>query len=67
MTPCQQRAKKSWWKLLVLVPDLNAGYSLADSCPADEFAAFVAAHLNHQVISYVMLILWQLSKLILML
>lgn len=38
---------------LVLVPDLNAGCSLADSCPADEFAEFVAAHPNHQVISYV--------------
>lgn len=38
---------------LVLVPDLNAGCSLADSCPADEFAEFVAAHPDHQVISYV--------------
>ena len=38
---------------MVLVPDLNAGCSLADSCPADEFAAFVAAHPDHQVISYV--------------
>ena len=24
----------------VLIPDLQAGCSLADSCPADEFAAF---------------------------
>ena len=38
---------------MVLVPDLNAGCSLADSCPADEFAKFVAAHPDHQVISYV--------------
>lgn len=38
---------------MVLVPDLNAGCSLADSCPADEFARFVAAHPDHQVISYV--------------
>ena len=38
---------------MVLVPDLNAGCSLADSCPADEFAKFVATHPNHQVISYV--------------
>ena len=38
---------------MVLVPDLNAGCSLADSCPADKFAEFVAAHPNHQVISYV--------------
>ncbi len=37
----------------VLVPDLNAGCSLADSCPADEFAAFIAAHPGHTVISYV--------------
>ena len=28
----------------VLVPDLNAGCSLADSCPADEFAKFVQEH-----------------------
>ncbi|MBQ2436045.1 MAG: quinolinate synthase NadA [Bacteroidaceae bacterium] len=38
---------------MVLVPDLNAGCSLADSCPADKFAEFVAAHPEHQVISYV--------------
>ena len=37
----------------VLIPDLNAGCSLADSCPADEFAAFVQAHPQHKVISYV--------------
>ncbi|MCM1320333.1 MAG: quinolinate synthase NadA [Muribaculaceae bacterium] len=37
----------------VLIPDANAGCSLADSCPADEFAAFVAAHPDHTVISYV--------------
>ena len=38
---------------MVLVPDLNAGCSLADSCPADAFAQFVAQHPDHQVISYV--------------
>ncbi|HAX74372.1 MAG TPA: quinolinate synthase [Cyanobacteria bacterium UBA11372] len=38
---------------LVLLPDLNAGCSLADSCPAEEFAAFKAAHPNHVVISYI--------------
>jgi quinolinate synthase len=38
---------------LVLLPDLNAGCSLADSCPANEFAAFKAAHPNHLVISYI--------------
>ena len=37
----------------VLVPDLGAGCSLADSCPADEFAAFVAEHPEHTVVSYV--------------
>ena len=37
----------------VVVPDLNAGCSLADSCPADEFAAFVADHPGYTVISYV--------------
>ena len=37
----------------VLLPDLNAGCSLADSCPADEFAAFRAAHPDHIVISYI--------------
>ena len=37
----------------VLVPDLNAGCSLADSCPAPEFAEFVKQHPDHVVISYV--------------
>lgn len=37
----------------VLIPDLNATCSLAESCPADEFAAFVHAHPDHKVISYV--------------
>ena len=37
----------------VLVPDLNAGCSLADSCPAVEFEQFVKAHPGHTVISYV--------------
>jgi quinolinate synthase len=37
----------------VLIPDLNAGCSLADSCPADEFTAFVNEHPDHIVISYV--------------
>ncbi|MEL7084204.1 MAG: quinolinate synthase NadA [Cyanobacteria bacterium P01_A01_bin.3] len=38
---------------LVLLPDLEAGCSLADSCPPTEFAAFKAAHPNHIVISYI--------------
>lgn len=37
----------------ILVPDLNATCSLAESCPADEFSKFVAEHPNHTVISYV--------------
>lgn len=37
----------------VLVPDVNAGCSLADSCPANEFEAFVKQHPDHTVISYV--------------
>lgn len=37
----------------VLIPDLNAGCSLADSCPADELKAFIEAHPGHTVISYV--------------
>lgn len=37
----------------VLVPDLNAGCSLADSCPAQEFEQFVKEHPGHTVISYV--------------
>ena len=36
----------------VLVPDVNATCSLAESCPADKFAEFVANHPNHTVISY---------------
>lgn len=37
----------------VLVPDLNAGCSLADSCPPDEFEKFVKEHPDHTVVSYV--------------
>jgi quinolinate synthase len=37
----------------VLLPDLKAGCSLADSCPPEEFAAFVAQHPDHKVISYI--------------
>ncbi len=37
----------------VLVPDVNAGCSLADSCPADEFEKFIKEHPGYQVISYV--------------
>jgi quinolinate synthase len=37
----------------VLLPDLNAGCSLADSCPADQFAAFKAKYPDHIVITYI--------------
>ena len=37
----------------VLIPDMNAGCSLADSCPADEFEEFVKNHPDYTVISYV--------------
>ena len=37
----------------VLIPDLNATCSLAESCPAEAFKAFVEAHPDHEVISYV--------------
>ena len=37
----------------VLLPDLQAGCSLADDCPADAFAAFRASHPDHLVVSYI--------------
>ncbi len=37
----------------VLLPDLEAGCSLADACPADGFAAFRAEHPEHIVVSYI--------------
>lgn len=37
----------------VLIPDAEAGCSLADSCNDEEFASFVAEHPDHTVISYV--------------
>jgi len=37
----------------VLIPDLNAGCSLADSCLPDDFASFIKKHPGHTVISYV--------------
>jgi quinolinate synthase len=38
---------------LVLLPDLEAGCSLADSCPPEEFKAFKAKYPDHLVISYI--------------
>lgn len=37
----------------VLLPDLNAGCSLSDSCPPEQFAKFKQAHPDHLVISYI--------------
>ena len=37
----------------VVIPDLNAGCSLADSAPADKFAAFKAQYPDHIVLSYI--------------
>jgi len=37
----------------VLIPDMNAGCSLADSCPTDEFKKFIDKYPGHTVISYV--------------
>jgi len=38
---------------IVVLPDLEAGCSLADSCPADELAAWKAEHPEHLVVSYI--------------
>jgi quinolinate synthase len=37
----------------VIIPDLNAGCSLAESCPPDEFRKFKKQYPDHTVISYV--------------
>lgn len=37
----------------VVIPDLNAGCSLEDSCPPDEFAAFRAAYPDHLSLTYI--------------
>jgi quinolinate synthase len=38
---------------IVVVPDLSAGCSLADGCPADRFAAWKARHPGAFVVSYI--------------
>jgi len=40
-------------KKKVLVPDLQAGCSLADSCSADDLAAWKAQHPDYKIVSYV--------------
>ena len=37
----------------VLIPDMNAGCSLEDSCPPEEFRAFTKAHPGHTVVTYI--------------
>jgi len=37
----------------VLLPDLQAGCSLADACPPEKFKQFREAHPNHVVVSYI--------------
>jgi len=37
----------------VILPDLKAGCSLADSAPADKFAVFKALYPDHKVITYI--------------
>src|SRR3982751_6865696 len=37
----------------VILPDMDAGCSLEDSCPPDQFAAFRAAHPDHMALTYI--------------
>jgi len=37
----------------VVLPDIDAGCSLADDCPADEFASFRERHPDHLVVTYI--------------
>ena len=37
----------------VIVPDVNAGCSLADGCQPEEFKAFLAKYPNHTVVTYI--------------
>ncbi len=37
----------------VIIPDLNASCSLAESCPPDEFKKFIDTHPGHVVITYI--------------
>src|SRR5436305_3715439 len=38
---------------IVVLPDMNAGCSLEDSCPPDQFAAFREAHPDHIALTYI--------------
>ncbi len=37
----------------VVIPDLNAGCSLSDGCPADKFSEFLKEYPDHTVVSYI--------------
>ena len=37
----------------VLLPDMDAGCSLSDSCDPEAFRAFTEAHPNHRVVTYI--------------
>lgn len=37
----------------VICPDLNAGCSLSDNCPADKFKEFISKYPDHRVVTYV--------------
>ncbi len=38
---------------IVILPDMDAGCSLEDSCPPEQFAAFRAAHPDHIALTYI--------------
>ncbi|WP_174286824.1 quinolinate synthase NadA [Sphingomonas bacterium] len=38
---------------IVVLPDMDAGCSLEDSCPPDQFAAFRSAHPDHIALTYI--------------
>jgi quinolinate synthase len=38
---------------IVVLPDMDAGCSLEDSCPPDQFAAFRASHPDHIALTYI--------------
>jgi quinolinate synthase len=48
-----ETAKILNYKKKVLIPDMNAGCSLADSCPSNEFEKFIKKHPEAVVISYI--------------
>ena len=37
----------------VLLPDIDAGCSLADDCPPDKFKEFIDSNPDHYVVSYI--------------